>query len=320
MTQPPENVVALARDRAAARQDRDFARADQLRDAITREGWVVTDAPEGYQLTPKPPYDVVQQLSALPDRSRDADTRRCGVLVLVTGWPDDLRAFCESWLDTMPDDVVIVALDLGNEAGAGDALHELARSHPGRIEEWHAAADVQQVGFGPAMNALRHLDTSAVQVVAETSTLLTGDAVSALLAALDDNATLGAVGWRGVNVDRDDNWRSFASAGSGEVDALLGYLIAFRRRALEDAEGYSPKARFYRNADIEVSLRLRAKGWRLAALDDEIAATQGRHRGYHDTDPAYRDRESRRTYDRILASYRGRDDLLAPRASGDDHG
>jgi len=320
VTQPPESVAALARNRSAARQRRDFASADELRDAIARAGWVVTDSPDGYQLTPKPPYEVAQQLSALPDRSSVDDTRRCSVLLLVTGWPDDLRSFLRSWLDAVPEDVVIVALDLGNQAGAGDALHELAQSHPDRIEEWHVADRVEQVGFGNAMNALRHLDTSSVQVVAETSTLLAGDAVSALLASLDDAPDLGAVGWRGVNVDRDDNWRSFAAGGRGEVDAVLGYLIAFRRRALEEAEGYSPKARFYRNADIEVSLRLRARGWRLAALDDELPVAQGRHRGYHDIDPEYRERESRRTYDRILTSYRGHDDLLAPRLTADGHG
>jgi hypothetical protein len=40
---------------------------------------------------------------------------------------------------------------------------------------------------------------------------------------------------------------------------------------------------------------------------------QDRHRGYHDTDPAYRDKESRKTYDRFLQRFRGREDLRLPR-------
>jgi cysteinyl-tRNA synthetase len=46
---PPE-VVALAHDRVAARAARDFAEADRLRDAIAAAGWVVRDAPDGFEL------------------------------------------------------------------------------------------------------------------------------------------------------------------------------------------------------------------------------------------------------------------------------
>ena len=45
----------------------------------------------------------------------------------------------------------------------------------------------------------------------------------------------------------------------------------------------------------------------LVALD--LPVRQDRHRGYHDSDPAYRDKESRRTYDRFLQRFRGREDL-----------
>jgi hypothetical protein len=46
----------------------------------------------------------------------------------------------------------------------------------------------------------------------------------------------------------------------------------------------------------------------------DLPVHQERHRGYHDTNPTVRDRESRRTYDRLLSRFRGRDDILAPRA------
>jgi hypothetical protein len=41
----------------------------------------------------------------------------------------------------------------------------------------------------------------------------------------------------------------------------------------------------------------------------DVPVRQERHRGYHDSDPEYRDRESRRTYDRFLQRFRGREDL-----------
>lgn len=72
-----------------------------------------------------------------------------------------------------------------------------------------------------------------------------------------------------------------------------------------------PKARFYRNADLEWSFLLRDAGaGTLVALD--LPVRQDRHRGYHDSDPAMRDRESKKTYDRFLQRFRGREDLRLP--------
>ena len=46
-----------------------------------------------------------------------------------------------------------------------------------------------------------------------------------------------------------DEWRSFSDARPGDVDAVLGYLFAFRRVTGLAASGVHPKARFYRNAE-----------------------------------------------------------------------
>jgi hypothetical protein len=40
---------------------------------------------------------------------------------------------------------------------------------------------------------------------------------------------------------------------------------------------------------------------------------QGRHHGYHDTDPDYRDKNSRKNYQRILDRFRGKNEILTPR-------
>jgi hypothetical protein len=61
--------------------------------------------------------------------------------------------------------------------------------------------------------------------------------------------------------------------------------------------GFPPKARYYRNADLEFSLMLPG---RLVVPDEKLPVHQERHRGFHDVDPEYRDRESRRTYQRVL--------------------
>jgi cysteinyl-tRNA synthetase len=49
----PAPVLELADERLAARGERDFERADRLREAIEAEGWEVRDVEDGYQLVPK---------------------------------------------------------------------------------------------------------------------------------------------------------------------------------------------------------------------------------------------------------------------------
>jgi cysteinyl-tRNA synthetase len=51
-TEAPDEVVALAADREQARHERDFARADELRDALREAGWEVRDGPGGPDLLP----------------------------------------------------------------------------------------------------------------------------------------------------------------------------------------------------------------------------------------------------------------------------
>lgn len=49
----PQNVLDLARERAIARKNRDFARADALRDEIAALGYNIRETRQGTQITPK---------------------------------------------------------------------------------------------------------------------------------------------------------------------------------------------------------------------------------------------------------------------------
>ena len=299
----PDSVRELAERRAAARAAKDFAASDRLRDEIADAGWVVRDAPDGWTLVERPPYAVLTDVRELPDRSAEPDRRRCTVGLLVDGWADDVRTCVEAPVAHAPDDVVVVLLDNGSDAGA--AVHELAVRHPGRVEELHVE---RPAGWGQARQALLRSDVASVHVLLDPSTVLEGDALGPVLACFDDPTVVGA-GWKGADVQED--WTSFGDAGPGEVEALLGYLFAVRREAALRVP--LPAARFYRNADLEWSFLLREAGGRLVVPADPLPVRQDRHRGYHDTEPGYRDRESRKTYDRFLKRFRGREDLRLSR-------
>jgi hypothetical protein len=304
--EPPSPVAELAARRAAARAEKDYAESDRLRDEIAAAGWQVRDTPDGQRLTPAPPYPVLPSVRDLPDRSAEPDARRCTVALLVEGWPDDVRTCVEALVQHAPADVVVVLLENG-DTDAGDVVHALAREHPGRVEELHVE---RPAGWGEARQALLAADVAAVHVLMDVSTVLEGDALTPLLDALSDDAVAGA-GWKGADVE--DGWTSFADAGPGEVEALLGYLFAVRRRAALQVP-LPAKARFYRNADLEWSYLLREAGVGRLVVPPRpdgspLPVRQDRHRGYHDSDPAVRDRESKRTYDRFLQRFRGREDL-----------
>lgn len=221
------------------------------------------------------------------------------VALVVDGWPEDVLECVRAVVART--EARIVALDLGNVDGAGEVLEELVKEYPHRVEAWHVAEVAHwrggSAGWGESRTKLLELDGSDVHVVMETSTILDGDAITPLVRALDDDVA--AAGWKGVNPGEDGH--DWHEAGPGEVKGVLGHLFAVRRDAALGAGGFSRDARYYRNADLEFSLSLPGT---IVALDRDLPVHQERHRGYHDVDPAYRDRESRRTYDRVLGLLR----------------
>ena len=308
----PADVVALAGRRAQARAARDWPAADAAREELRARGWLVEDSPAGYRLSPAPPFSPAATVAALVPDEPIPPVRRVGVGLVVDGWPADVATCVRAWLEHT--DAVVVALDLGDVDGAGHELARLGREAGDRLEHHHVE---RPCGWGEAREALLALDASEVHVVADVSSVVQGDVLSPLLAELED-PSVSVAAWRGVDAAAD--WRSFEPAGPGEVDAALGYLFALRR-ADGLAVGPPRAARYYRNADMEWSFLLReglrAQGrGRVVVPSGELPVRQGRHHGYADTPEPRRSRESKRTYDRFLARFRGRDDLRAGRSGG----
>jgi hypothetical protein len=144
----------------------------------------------------------------------------------------------------------------------------------------------------------------------DLSSIISGDAITPLINQIKGEIV--AAGWKGSLVKLDDEWRSVEDKGEGEVDILLGYLFAIKTKIAQEIPANS-KAKFYRNADLEWSLELRSKGHKLVALGNTLPVEQKRHHGYHDSDIEYREKESKKTYDRILQNYRGKTQILSPR-------
>jgi hypothetical protein len=160
--------------------------------------------------------------------------------------------------------------------------------------------NIAVLSIGPAGDLVDVIDQrTALVEIAETGY---GEAVNALLKSVD---------WKGGLVNLADDWRSTEDKGDGEVDVLFSYFMAVDRVAALEVGGINARAIYYRNADIELSLKLRHGTGRL--LQMQLPLEQGRHHGYHDAEEAYREVQSKKNYDRILERFRGKEAILSPR-------
>jgi hypothetical protein len=178
------------------------------------------------------------------------------------------------------------------------------------IDQRTALVEIAETGWGEAVNALMKNVESKYVIVMDPSTTFTGDVISPVLAELGKSEYV-AVGWKGGLVNLADDWRSTEDKGDGEVDVLFSYFMAVDRVAALEVGGINQRAIYYRNADIEFSLKLRHGSGRL--LQMQLPLEQGRHHGYHDADSEYREVQSKKNYDRILERFRGKEAILSPR-------
>lgn len=166
----------------------------------------------------------------------------------------------------------------------------------------------QRLGWSNAVNLLLAEVRTDYLVLMDPSTRFLGDPFPEVIARLEEGYV--GVGWRGGLVNLDDEWRSVDDRGSGEVDVLFGYFMVLDRKFAKGV-GANPSAKYYRNADLELSLALREAGGRLIQI--ELPLKQERHHGYHDVDDAYREKHSKENYQRLLKRFRGNLGILSPR-------
>ena len=291
----PDSVTALAQARMDARAAKDFALADKYRDELLQAGFEVVDVAGGYELKPKKPYITL----AYPRDIRTIDLEKdVTVGLIVDGFTEDALETVKAIKANSDCAVAIISIgDAGTLFEQMDKRTYLISVNPG-------------AAWGDCANVLLEKVQSKYVIIMDPSTRFTGDAVTPVVAELEKGEYV-AVGWRGGLVNTEDEWRSVDDKGAGEVDVLFSYFMAFNRAAMIEVGGFNPRALYYRNADIEYSLKIRQAGGKL--LQMELPLAQERHHGYHDVDPEYRDVQSKKNYDRILEKYRGKSAILSPR-------
>jgi cysteinyl-tRNA synthetase len=324
----PDEILSAAHDRARARRERDWAEADRLREVIEAAGWKIVDRGTDFALTPAaaPTVEetggVVRYGSSRDVPSRlDEPSRGLATVVLVaTEWPADVDRAIAGLVSHSPEGVsIIVVADGPSDEQEASLTAAAATTHeelPGATPDIEIVRTAERLGQAAALNAGLRRATGPVVIVLDTSVEPTGDIVGPLVRALDDPTVGVAGGWGVVS----DNLRQFRDAPSGDVDAVEGYAIAFRR---EDAAARGPldeHFRFYRNLDIWWSLVLRDEGEDRPprrAVAVELPAIRHEHRGWASVPEAERERLSKRNFYRIIDRFGWRLDLATPAVTSD---
>jgi hypothetical protein len=310
-TRIPEAVLTAAHERAAARAVRDWSEADRLRAEIEAAGWRIVDRGTDFALQPAaaPTLEdagVVRYGSsaAVPSRLDEAPRGLATVVLVATDWPADLER-------------ALVALRARPPAG-----HSIVVVADGPSPEQDAALPVEddlevvrtsaRLGSAAAWNIGIRRSRGPIVIILDSSVEPTGEVITPLVRALDD-PSVGVAGAFGI-VSPD--LRRFEDAPPGDVTAIEGYAIAFRRVDAAERGPLDERFRFYRNLDIWWSLALRDEGEerdpRRAVAVAGLPLVRHEHRGWTSLPDAERERLSKRNFYRIIDRFGHRLDLASP--------
>jgi cysteinyl-tRNA synthetase len=319
MDRVPAEVEALAMARSRARIARDWTEADRLRAQIEAAGWRIVDTGSAYDLERAHPPTVVGASGARYGRSADVPSRLedepvglASVVLVATEWPEDLERALRGLYEHGPDGLQVVVVGDGPtpaQDAALDALEAIEPGTPGIRSE--VVRTSERLGWAAALNAGIRRSEAAVVVLMDTGVEPVGDVVTPLVGALDDPTVAVSGGFGLVS----DDLRRFEEAAAGDVVAIEGYCLAFRRDDYVDRGPLDERFRFYRNLDVWGSLVLRdgGEGERpRRAVAVGLPLVRHEHRAWEAAPEAERARLSKRNFYRIIDRFGRRRDLASP--------
>jgi hypothetical protein len=312
----PDEILSAAHDRAKAREARDWAEADRLRETIEAAGWKIVDRGTDFALSAAAPPDVAEEgrvrygsSRSVPSRLDEAPVGLATVVLIATDWPDDLQRAIRGTRAGAPEGTSIVAVANRPSAAQETALEGLEDAPPDAVPikvVWTS----DRLGHAAATNVGLRRASGPISILLDTSVEPTGDFVTPLVQALDDPTVAVAGGWGIVS----RNLRQFDDSPAGDVDAIEAYCQAFRRDDYAVRGPLDERFVFYRNLDIWWSLVLRDAGPdhppRRAVSLDGLPLERHEHRGYDSVPEPERDRLSKRNFYRIIDRFGARRDLL----------
>ncbi len=234
----------------------------------------------------------------LGDRLGSPDAHEVSFLALFDGWVADLERLHASLVDHLASrDWELVVIDNPVDEEASGRIADLARVVHVPLRD--------QMGWSAGRNLGVRLATGSLVAVVDTSVELTGDVLGPLQEHLGRTET-GLVGKWGVST-RDGY--AFDESDGPDVDGIEAYFMAFRRADATRIGLFDPKFKWYRNADIDFSFRVRDTGLR-TIIDPGLPVRRHEHRLWENTPEDERDERSRKNFFRFRDHWGDRKDLF----------
>ena len=299
----PGDIATLVRERERFRNSAEYVQADQIRNEIKSAGYMINDTPHGSILVPRhleDEFTVLSSSSDAPDNTGQADLYEFSVNLLAHNSQADLerciRSVCRHSYDRS---IELVIVDNGSTDETLAYLEQLARKDnligaKGQPIGLQVLFADHNMGFAAGRNATMRASRGHYIIVMDTSIEVEGDIWGPLANTLADR-NMGVVGPYGL-VTTD--LREFQESPGPDVDAIEGYLMAFRRELLSEVGWIDERFRFYRLMDIYFSFFFKTSGYR--ALTTPVVAERVQkhpHREWFSLNEEERATKSKKNYD-----------------------
>lgn len=299
----PAEIARQVREREGLRHASHYEQADLVREDLKLEGFAVRDTAQGTLVLPRrseEEFTVLSSSTDAPDHTRTPDQFDFSVNLLAHNSREDLERCVQSICRHAAHHTIeLVIIDNGSTDETLAYLEHLARQGNLTSEQGETIA-VQvlfadhNMGFAAGRNATMRASRGRYIVLMDTSIELIGDIWQPLQTTLSD-PHIGVAGPYGLVTD---DLREFREADGLDVDAIEGYLMAFRRELLPEIGWIDEKFRFYRLMDIHCSFFFKTSGYRVVTTPLVAERVQKHpHREWYSLSEDERATKSKKNYD-----------------------
>jgi len=302
-------VVDLVKVREQAREKKDFAKADKIREEIAQEGYEVFDTKEGPKLKKIVKQDIKKTISSSSDVKNFLDRPdefEYSIQILADNSREETKRLFYSLVKQLPKEKTeIIFVDNGSIDGATRWLEqEKEKLELDNLKIKILRID-RNIGEAAARNVGLKQSLGKIILMIDSSVELKGDVFTPVADELK-NRKIGLIGKWGINGDRQ--MHHFHEEAKGFADAIEFYFVAFRRSDLKEVGLLDEKFRFYRHLDLDFSLNFLNKNFQNKVID--LPLVKHDHINWNRTSPLERDKLSKKNYYYFLEKWRDKKNLL----------
>lgn len=323
----PATVATQVRERDTLRQHRQFPPADGIRSELSAVGYMLRDTRHGSLVLPRPPeeeFTVISSSTDVPEQVETSDRYEFSINLLAHNSKDDLERCIQSIArHTYSHELELVVIDNGSTDETLAYLQQLARRGEVMSEDGQSGQRIglqvlfadHNMGFAAGRNATMRASLGTYIVLMDTSIEVKGDIWEPLAQTLACE-DVGVVGPYGLVTD---DLRDFQEASGPDVDAVEGYLMAFRRELLPEVGWIDEKFRFYRLMDIYFSFFFKTSGYRALALPELVERLEKHpHKEWYSLSEDEQATKSKKNYDIFRDRWHHGESLLVKNYNADN--